>query len=283
MVYIYIGDESMNNYRNAEGISDDQRDILEMILTRMRKEQDDIPPNLRYVDRAKVKATTQKVNQIIQVIETSNITETNRLIVAAANVVADLLKFKRIELGDKKESKEPKWRKRIRCKLEKTRADLGRVDRLRKGELRNKRATLKLEREYHVTRKGIDTVHEELRQRVIAIAAKQQIYDSRSLQFRQNRLFLSNQKRLFEEIEGKVRHEVVVPDAEESKKFWSGIWDVPVEHNEHAEWLKKLENHTGDVPKQLYVKLEINLVKQKLKKMPNWKSPGPDGVQGYWL
>ena len=134
-------------------------------------------------------------------IETSDITETNPLIVPAANVVADLLKYKRIELGDKKESKEPKWQKRIRCKLEKTRADLGRVDRLRKGELRNKRVTLKLEREYHVTRKSIETVHEELRQRVISIAAKLQRYDSRSLQFRQNRLFQSNQKRLFEEID----------------------------------------------------------------------------------
>ena len=135
---INIRDESVSNNTDIEWFSDEDRDILEMILTRMRKEQDDIPPNLRYVDRSKVKATTQKVNQIIQVIETSNITETNRLIIAAANVVADLLKCKRTELGDKKESKEPKWRRRIRCKLEKTRADLGRVDRLRKGELRKK-------------------------------------------------------------------------------------------------------------------------------------------------
>ena len=75
----------------------------------------------------------------------------------------------------------------------------------------------------------------------------------------------------------------MVPDAEESKKFWSGIWDVTVEHNKNAKWLKELENHTHDVPKQLNVKLEINLLKQKLKKMPNWKGPGPDGVQGYWL
>ena len=25
------------------------------------------------------------------------------------------------------------------------------------------------------------------------------------------------------------------------------------------------------------------MLKQKLKKVPNWKGPGPDGVQGYWL
>ena len=74
-----------------------------------------------------------------------------------------------------------------------------------------------------------------------------------------------------------------MPDAEESKKFWSGIWDVPFEHNENVEWLKQLDNDTKDVPKQVDVKFEIDLLKQKIKKMPNWKGPGPDGVQGYWL
>ena len=24
-------------------------------------------------------------------------------------------------------------------------------------------------------------------------------------------------------------------------------------------------------------------VKKQLRKMPNWKAPGPDGLQGYWL
>ena len=64
----------------------------------------------------------------------------------------------------------------------------------------------------------------------------------------------------------------MVPDAEESKEFWSGIWDVPVEHNKNAEWLKKLENHTRDVPKQLNVKFEINSLKQKLKKCQTGKA-----------
>ena len=46
---------------------DEEHDIVEMILTRMKKQEDDIPPNLRYLDRSKVKAVTQKVNQIVQV------------------------------------------------------------------------------------------------------------------------------------------------------------------------------------------------------------------------
>ena len=25
------------------------------------------------------------------------------------------------------------------------------------------------------------------------------------------------------------------------------------------------------------------MIKEQVKKIPNWKIPGPDGVQGYWL
>ena len=25
------------------------------------------------------------------------------------------------------------------------------------------------------------------------------------------------------------------------------------------------------------------MVKQQCRKLPNWKAPGPDGVQGYWI
>ena len=42
------------------------------------------------------------------------------------------------------------------------------------------------------------------------------------MQYRQNRLFESNQKKLFDELKWKER-EAVVPDAEESRIFWSDI------------------------------------------------------------
>ena len=32
-----------------------------------------------------------------------------------------------------------------------------------------------------------------------------------------------------------------VPDADESKQFWSGIWGEAVEHEQNAEWLKELQ------------------------------------------
>ena len=88
--------------------------------------------------------------------------------------------------------------------------------------------------------------------------------DQRSNQHRQNRLFASNQKRLFEEIEGIVRNEGVTSDAEESKNFWGDLWDNEVKHNEDAEWLKRVKISTRNVPEQAEVIITRKTLKQQL-------------------
>ena len=35
--------------------------------------------------------------------------------------------------------------------------------------------------------------------------------------------------------------------------------------------------------KQNDINITIEMIKEQVKKIPNWKSPGPDRVQGYWL
>ena len=65
---------------------------------------------------------------------------------------------------------------------------------------------------------------EELKQRIKAKTAKIRKYEERSKQFMQNRLFQTNQKRLFEKLEGIERRNDVRPDAEDSITFWSNIW-----------------------------------------------------------
>ena len=89
-------------------------------------------------------------------------------------------------------------------------------------------------------------VHEEFRQRLVAVEAKLERYDKRAKQYRQNRLFESNQKRLFNELQGAQR-ESVIPDAEESRRFWSDIWDQVVTHRENTDWLMKVKNELGEL------------------------------------
>ena len=35
--------------------------------------------------------------------------------------------------------------------------------------------------------------------------------------------------------------------------------------------------------KQNDININTEMIKEQVKKIPSWKSPGPDGVQGYWL
>ena len=55
----------------------------------------------------------------------------------------------------------------------------------------------------------------------------------------------NNQKALHEELDGKIRQEQVMPDAEESIKFWSELWDNPVNHDRNAELITTIENNVN--------------------------------------
>ena len=74
-----------------------------------------------------------------------------------------------------------------------------------------------------------------------------------------------------------------MPDAEELIKFWSRLWDNPVDYNRNAEWIMTVENELECVTQQG----NINIIKEDasihLRKVPNWKAPGPDGLNGFWL
>ena len=69
--------------------------------------------------------------------------------------------------------------------------------------------------------------------------------------------------------------------AKESKQFWGNIWSKSADHKKDAKWLQDLRSEVN-VKKQ---KIDITPgnLKKILGRMPNWKSPGPDLVQGFWL
>ena len=165
--------------------------------------------------------------------------------------------------------KEPLWKKRISEKIKTMRKDLSRLDRWNKKELYNERMIEGLGKKYNVKNKRLKVVIEELKQRVVATSEKLKRYE--------------NKAELFERLEKVDRSNDLRPDSEESKRFWSEIWDQPVLHNNNAGWLKKVEKDLENVTKQEDIKISINKVKKQLRKMKNWKAPGPDRLQGFWI
>ena len=126
-------------------------------------------------------------------------------------------------------------------------------------------------------------VIEELKQKIVAIAAKVRRYQERVDRFRPNRMFQNNRRQFYRKVnqEGE-RCDDDQLDADESKKFWGDIWSESVDHNRDAKWLKNLQSEVN-VTKQKKVDITKESVKKILGRMPNWNLPGPDLVQGFWL
>ena len=86
-----------------------------------------------------------------------------------------------------------------------------RVRTIKQYEMKQIAIISRLERKFDVKRKVAEVVQEEVRQRLVAVGAKLERYDNRTEQYRQNQLFESNQKRLFNEYQM------------QSRLFWSDI------------------------------------------------------------
>ena len=66
--------------------------------------------------------------------------------------------------------------------------------------------------------------------------------------------------------------------AEESKQFRGTIWSQSPDYKKDTKMLQELRSEVN-VKKQE----KIDITKKILSRMPNWKSPGSDLVQGFWL
>ena len=254
--------------------------MIKTICELSKKKEKITNVSFRKADRKKLREITSNVNKVLKYIMISDVTETNDLI----NDVAVYLN-QRLGLKQRKDkvSQEPFWKRRIQRDSNELRKTVGKLDRYAKGQIKNMKKLEQICKKHHVKKKGVKVVMEELKQRITAKAAKIDRYEKRINQFRINRMFSSNQKRVFVELNGEVIKENTVPNEEESRKFWSEIWDNPVEHNDDAEWLREIETESIGVNKQDDVKITAQDVRKQAGKIPNWKAAGPDGVQGYWL
>ena len=167
----------------------------------------------------------------------------------------------------------------------KLRKELSRIESWFTGRWKKKNKEVKeeLNRKYKIKEKGFKHVMDEIKQRILAKSTKIRRYIQRNQQYSQNKMFASNQKRFYNNISNKSNTRQVDPDPEKAKEFWKSLWDVPVSHNKEAQWLKDIKSELTETPKQEDIEITSEDVKQKLSQTPNWKSPGLDGIQGYWL
>ena len=81
---------------------------------------------------------------------------------------------------------------------------------------------------------------------------------------------------------GKNKESNEIFDADQSPVFWSSIWNKSKEHNRNVERLKKLKEESN-YQKQECLIITKEIVSKQSRKVPHWKTPGRDGVQGFWI
>ena len=128
------------------------------------------------------------------------------------------------------------------------------------------------------------TVSSFLKNKIQAGSTKIRWAEDKTGALRQNNLFRSNQRQLFKELGGAAASTTdEIPDAAESKKFWEGIWSDEVEHNRDVCWLGEIRNQMRNVKAMEDILVDLDIVTKGIRRMPNWKAPGPDQVWGFWF
>ena len=244
-------------------------------------------PSLKTRNQQAVKEQVSLVNGVAgnAAKECKTLSDVNRLLYACSVVVADRLGLLKERKAGRKEKADPWWKRRIEKNIGVWRKDLSRLEELRKGRWKPSANELKrLDKVYGLMEKGAKDVCAFLKSKIHSSCIKVQKFLERKVQFHQNNLFKNNQSGLYDELNGSAdRGNNQAPDAKEAESFWKSIWSVPGSHDEEAEWLSRVRRKWGRVDKQADLMIDVESVRDGVRRLSNWKAPGPDGVVGFWF
>ncbi|CAH2063853.1 unnamed protein product, partial [Iphiclides podalirius] len=185
----------------------------------------------------------------------------------------------------------PAWRRRIEDRIAKVRAIIGRLISFRSGNNRPRIVrTVRMSfagtninlSQPDITQKLTERI-DDLKQRITAWGKRIRRYSERTARFSQNRLFQSDQKRLYKSLERPMSCGTGQgPDQADTVAFWRSLWSEPVDHSE-GPWTQVVASQCADITPMDPVVITPDDVSEAVRRAPNWKSPGLDGLHHYWL
>ncbi|CAG4983498.1 unnamed protein product [Parnassius apollo] len=162
----------------------------------------------------------------------------------------------------------PAWRQRIEEHIAKARALMGRLTSFRSAGYHYAKLTERID---------------DLKQKIAAWGKRIRRFTERSRRFNRNRIFQSDQKRLYKSLERpKVCGAGQGPDQADIIAFWRGLWSEPVNHSE-GPWMEVVASRGASVTPMDPITIMPEDVAEAVRRTPNWKSPGLDGLHHYWL
>ena len=123
---------------------------------------------------------------------------------------------------------------------------------------------------------------ETIRQMLQAKAQRLRRCKKRANFFKQNKQFNEDAKKFYRQLGKKDLNVDQPPAIEHVEQFWAEIWENKKDHNPKAPWLDTLNIHVPN-HEQNWSDITVQEIEVAVKSFGNWKSPGTDAVQNFWL
>ena len=206
-------------------------------------------------------------------IKVTNLLELNALHHAAAITLAGAKEIKTApkpnhnpnEIIDEEINKVRKWIGRLTATADNTKLT-PKVNKYLKGE-------------------SAETVMHRLKMKLNALCKKRRTRIAAKARFQNNKLFKFNQKAFYAKLRNGGGEEKVTdpPTKENIQKYWGGLFGDKALHNDEAEWLVEERKEMEGVEEAVWIDISPEKLTKSTKKLSNWKAPGLDKVQNFWI
>ena len=212
---------SNSTYEPVNNLQPQSQDILMQYATTSPRRL----PSLKGCNPWLLKERTKEIDQLLSTVTTNNITETNALIYAGARLVTELM-GKKIEMSPNTTNRDKiqPAKRRVMQQIDEMRKHLAWTEEIINGKLKKVNNKDTLERRYNLTERGTAAVKEDIKQRIRAKATTMERFEARAKAYNQNRLFNTNQRRLYEQLRKGGPVVSTIPEAEPTKRYWENIW-----------------------------------------------------------
>lgn len=243
-------------------------------------------PKLAY--NSKTPAIIHKINNIVNhnITRETTIAELHSLIYAAAYTV---LKLNKQKVGDNRETqiRTPPWERRLQIKIEQLRKEIGILTQNQRNPSNKvKKVAAGMASRYRSEENpGVIEILDHLKQKLAATAKRLRRYRESNLRKQQNTDFATNQRNFYRNLKktpGKTRQSDKEPNREDILQFWSNIWSTTTGHRT-TKWYHEEKRAMGNLTTMLDWQITTEDVKKAITRTLNWKTPGPDKIQNFWL
>lgn len=98
----------------------------------------------------------------------------------------------------------------------------------------------------------------------------------------ENKQFQTNTKQFYRNLNKQNIELKDIPESDITSSFWKNIWEENIKFNSKAKWINEFAEFSSLNQQQWVTITDIDF-QQALSKLQNWKAPGIDKIQNFWL